>query len=169
MRIIGPIVLALAFVAAPLKAQDTRVASPDHVPPPATLDQVDWLVGQWTGTGVEGAQAHESWLSPSGGTMVGTFVQETDDGGIMFTEHMYLVEQDGSLAIKLKHFGPDLVGWEDKEGMVTFRLIALEDCAAYFSALTYRCDGDDGMVVAVRTDSDGPDIEELTFRFERQD
>ena len=48
-----------------------------------------------------------------------------------------------------------------------FRLVAVEDCAAFFSALTYRCDGDDGLVVAVRMKSEDDAVEELVFRFRR--
>lgn len=154
-------------------APETRVAEAGFESPAATIDQVDWLIGQWEGTGIGGAPAKESWLIPSGGTMVGTFVQETAEGGIMFTEHMYLMEEGGSLVVKLKHFNADLTGWEDKEGMVTFRLLSLEPCAAYFQALTFRCttpeEGEGGLMVAVRMKSEGPDVKELTFRFERNE
>jgi hypothetical protein len=51
--------------------------------------------------------------------------------------------------------------------MVTFRLLAAEPCALYFNALTYRCDGEGGMVVAVRMKSDAPTPQELVFRFRR--
>jgi len=56
-------------------AQETRVGEAGFVSPPATLDQVVWLVGQWNGDGIGGAPAMESWLPPTGRTMVGTFVQ----------------------------------------------------------------------------------------------
>lgn len=159
---------ALGLVAAgPLAAQETRVASEGQASPPATIAAADWLTGTWSGAGIGGAEAYESWLAPSGGTMVGTFVQETAEGGIMFSELMYLMEQDGSLVVKLKHFNPDLTGWEEKDGMVTFRLLAAEPCALYFSALTYRCDGEGGMVVAVRMKSDAPTPQELVFRFRK--
>lgn len=164
---IRPFLAAILLLSSPLAAQETRVAPEDHTPPPASIDQVDWLVGQWAGDGIGGAKAMESWLPPVGGTMVGTFVQAEGDGSVMFTEHMYLMEEDGSLVVKLKHFNPDLTGWEDKDGMVTFRLVALEDCAAYFSVLTYRCDGEDGLLVAVRMKSGDGDISELVFRFRR--
>lgn len=165
--------------APPAVAQDsspeTKIGEAGFESPAATLAQMDWLVGQWSGEGIGGAPAMESWLPPSGGTMVGSFVQTTQgEGGaeaILFTEHMYLSEQDGSLVVKLKHFNADLTGWEDKEGMVTFRLLALEPCAAYFQALTYRCttpeEGEGGLVVAVRMKSDKPEVQELKFRFDR--
>ena len=158
----------LLTAAAPLAAQETRVAPEGHVPPPATVDQAAWLLGDWVGTGINGAEAAESWLPASGGTMVGVFLQEKPDGSIMFTEHMYLSEEAGSLIVKLKHFNPDLTGWEEKDSMVRFRLLSIEPCAAYFSSLTYRCDGDDGLLVAVRMKSAGPEVEELVFRFKRR-
>ena len=162
------LVVPLLLAATALGAQETRVASEGHVPPPATLAEAAWLVGDWVGTGIGGAQASEVWLPPTGPTMVGLFVQEKPDGAIMFTEHMYLSEEAGSLMVKLKHFNPDLTGWEDKDGMVRFRLLAIEPCAAYFASLTYRCDGDDGLLVAVRMKSEGDKVNELVFRFKRR-
>ena len=164
---IGIAALAALAGGTPLKAQETRVGEPGFTSPPATVADAAWLIGQWSGAGIGGAEAHESWLAPSGTTMVGSFVQELADGSIMFTEHMYLMEEGGSLAVKLKHFNADLTGWEDKDGMVTFRLLASEPCALYFSALTYRCDGEGRIVVAVRMKSDKPEPQELLFRFQR--
>ena len=167
MRLRAVAVLALALTV-PLAAQETRVAPEGHVPPPAAIEQADWLVGDWVGTGIDGAEAAESWLPPSGDTMVGLFVQEKPDGGLMFTEHMYLAEEGGSLVLKLKHFNPDLTGWEEKDGMVRFRLLSIEPCAAYFSSLTYRCEAEGGLLVAVRMKSEGDAVEELVFRFKRR-
>ena len=158
-----------AMLAQPLAAQETRVAPEGHVPPPATIDQAEWLVGDWVGTGIEGERAAETWLPPSEGTMVGVFVQEQADGTILFTEHMYMAEEEGSLVLKLKHFNPDLTGWEEKDGMVRFRLLSMEPCAAYFSGLTYRCDDEGNLVVAVRMKSKGPEVQELVFTFKRRD
>ena len=168
------LILPLAFLmvlSLPAQSQEreiyTRVAEQGSASPAASIADVAWLQGVWIGEGIGGGAAMEDWLPPAGDTMVGTFVQETPEGGIMFTEHMYLMEEEGSLAVKLKHFNADLTGWEDKDGMVTFRLLALEDCAAYFQALTYRCDGDRGLLVAVRMRSDKPEPQELVFRFRR--
>lgn len=52
--------------------------------------------------------------------------------------------------------------------MVRFRLLSIAPCAAYFSGLTYRCDGEDGLLVAVRMKSDGDKVSELVFRFKRR-
>lgn len=173
----GIAIAAALVIFAPLSAHETRVigdndsAAADFESPPARLAQMDWLVGQWSGEGIGGAPAMESWLSPTGPVMVGTFVQTTasDDAapGIMFTEHMYLMEEGGTLVLRLKHFGADLTGWEEKDEMLTFRLVAIEPCAAYFNALTLRCADaskpGEGLVAAVRMQSGG----ELIFQFTR--
>lgn len=165
-RIVMPLIAAAS--AGPLAAQHTRVAAADHVPPPATIAEAAWLTGDWVGVGIDGAEAAESWLPASGGTMAGIFLQEKPDGTILFTEHMYLSEEGGSLMLKLKHFNPDLTGWEEKDGMVRFRFLSAEPCGIYFSALTYRCEGQDGLLVAVRMKSEGAKVEELVFRFRRR-
>ncbi len=161
----------LACLATQATAQETRVAEEGAVSPPASIGQMDWLIGQWSGTGIGGAPAHESWLPAVGTTMVGTFVQETGENAIRFSEHMYLMEEDGSLVLRLKHFNADLTGWEEKDDMLTFRLVAIEECAAFFHSLTLRCDdredGTRGLVAAVRMQSGGDQIQELIFRFER--
>lgn len=161
------VVLLCACVLTPsVHAQETRLGGEGFESPAARLDQMDWLVGQWSGEGIGGAPAMESWLPPTGDTMVGTFVQSTEEGGIRFTEHMYLMEEDGTLVLRLKHFNADLTGWEEKGDMLTFRLVAIEPCAAYFHALTLRCEDRDkpgvGLVAAVRMQSGG----ELLFRFD---
>ena len=169
-RVLGSALLAVLLAGGALAQEtelETRIGEKGFVSPPANLESLDWLVGQWEGAGIGGAPAMESWLPPVGGIMVGTFVQTEADGSIMFTEHMYLIEENGSLALKLKHFNADLTGWEEKDKMVTFRLIALEECAAYFNALTLRCADTDkpgeGLVAAVRMQSGG----ELLFRFNK--
>lgn len=170
------IAMAMLLLASPLAAQEiaapeTRTAPVDQAAPDATLAQMNWLVGQWHGDGIGGNPAMESWLPPVGGTMVGTFVQATDDGGILFTEHLYLMEEEGSVVLRLKHFNADLTGWEEQDAMLTFRLVEMADCAAYFRGLTLRCDkgenGEQGLVAAVRMSGSDGGSSELVFRFTR--
>lgn len=171
-RGIGAVLAACALAGTAIaedQKPETRLGEEGFESPPATLAQMDWLVGQWVGEGIQGAPAMESWLPPMGGTMVGTFVQETADGAIMFSEHMYIVSHGGTLALKLKHFNDDLTGWETKDEMLTFRLVGIEPCAAYFNALTLRCADPEkpgeGLVAAVRMKSDKPEPQELVFTF----
>ena len=169
-RVIGAGVTALALASTALAQEakpETRVGEEGFESPPASFEQVEWLVGQWSGDGIGGAPAMESWLPPTGPTMVGTFVQQTSEGEIQFTEHLYLMAEEGTLVLRLKHFNADLTGWEEKDDMLTFRLVAIEPCAAYFHALTLRCADPEkpgeGLVAAVRMRSGN----ELLFKFKR--
>jgi hypothetical protein len=167
MRLLLPI--AMLVSSSGLSAQETRGAQPGEASPPARVAQMDWLVGHWHGTGIDGHAATESWLPATGNTMVGTFVQADAGGEILFTEHMYLREEDGSLVLQLKHFNPDLTGWEAQGDSVSFPLLALEPCRAQFAGLTIRCDGPDALVIAVRVSEAEGSAGELVFRYARMD
>ncbi|MEL6486883.1 MAG: DUF6265 family protein [Pseudomonadota bacterium] len=174
MRAIGAFVAgaALAF-GAPLAANDgaeTRAMPEGSESPPASADQLDWLVGDWAGPGVRGHRATETWTAPYGGTMVGTFVQTNEDGSIRFTEHMYIRPVGDSLEIAIKHFNPDLTGWEEKNEAERYQLVAIEECAAFFDTFTIRCDDKadpaKGIVIAVAVgEDDGGKTRELVFRY----
>ena len=165
MRFLVPALLMLC--ALPAAAQETRQAEGGATPPPAQIEDLHWLVGHWEGEGIGGNPSTESWLAPFGNAMIGTFVQSDGDDSVMFTEHMQILERDDSLVLLIKHFNPDLTGWEEKDDVVAFPLVALEDCAAFFAGLTMRCAGSTGLFIAVRMHSDPAETEELVFEFTR--
>jgi len=133
--------------------------------PPATLDDVAWLQGQWRGPALGGV-AEEFWMEPIGGAMPGIF-RVAVDGEVLFYEMFALTEHEGSLVLRLKHFNQDMTGWEDKEEMVRFRLAHVEDGLIQFSSLTYRLVSDDRMLVHVAVRQDDGELEELEFVFMR--
>lgn len=152
MRLI--IMLAALFLPSQLSAQDVRSLG-EATSPPATLDEIAWLAGSWQGSGL-GGESHESWLPPVHGQMAGIFHQ-SNDTGLQFYEILQVVERDGSLVLRLKHFNPDLSGWEDNSAgsALEFPLVAVEEDAAYFSGLTYERIGDDRLLIHLRLHSDG--------------
>jgi hypothetical protein len=118
--------------------------------PKATLEDIRLLVGHWRGEFL-GAIADEVWLPPDGGSMLGVFRLYKDDR-VLFYEIMIAVEEDGSVSLKLKHFHSDLIGWEEKDEMVTFRLVKAKKNTLWFEGLTYR-KGEDGSLrgfIAIR-------------------
>jgi hypothetical protein len=109
--------------------------------PGATFDDVSWLVGSWSGDAF-GGTFEETWNPPSVGSMVG-FFKLYDDDQVAFYELLLLVEEAGSLSLKVKHFNADFTAWEDKEDYVTFRFVKAEDNAIHFSGISfYRIDAD---------------------------
>ena len=161
--------LMLACLAAPLAAQEVRSAPEGHVPPRATTAGLGWLTGRWVGEGIGGAPAQEVYSAPAGGSIAGHFVQEDGEGGVAFFEILQIAEVDGSLVYRLKHFGPDLAGWEEKDEVQSFPLIAIEDGALNFDGLTVRRDGEDGLLAAVLVREDDGGVEEYVFRYRRAD
>ncbi len=133
--------------------------------PPATLADVAWLEGHWRGPGLGGI-SEEFWMEPSGGAMPGVF-RTVADGEVIFYEMFALTEHEGSLVLRLKHFNPDMTGWEDKEEMVTFRLAHVEPGLIQFNSLTYRLETDDSMRIHVAIRRGDGRLEELEFALSR--
>ncbi len=107
--------------------------------PPATLENVSWLVGSWSGEAF-GSTFEEVWNPPSAGSMIGLW-KLLNDGQVVFYEIMLLVEEEGSLSLKVKHFNADFTAWETKEDFVRFRFVKYETDAVHFEGLSfYRID-----------------------------
>ena len=115
----------------------------DFKGPRVTLADFAWFEGNWAGTGL-GGNCDETWSRPAGGAMMGMFRYLKGDA-VVFYEFLTLVEQDNTVVLKLKHFNPDLTGWEEKGDFVTFRLLTLTPTDAFFDGLTFTRVGSDGM------------------------
>ena len=124
-----------------LRTENTyRLDDPDNRPA-ATLADVSWLVGSWTGEAF-GDTFEEVWNPPSAGSMVGMFKLMKGER-VAFYELMLLVEDEGSLSLKVKHFHEDFTAWEEKEDYITFRLVKVDDNAVHFSGLSFHRINDD--------------------------
>lgn len=157
--------LALLFVAPLAFAAETRTATPDHVPPPAKIEDLAWLAGEWIGPGISG-EARETYSTPTGGAIAGHFVQ-MGAKGVLFYEIMTIVAVGGSLEYRLKHFNADLTGWEEKAEVRSFPLVAREGDAWYFDGLTVRRDGADGLIGAVNARFKDGTQKEFVLRYKR--
>lgn len=133
------------------------------VSPPATIEDLAWIAGHWRGEGL-GGQSEEIIAPPLGGQITGMFRQTKADGSLMFYEFYHFAERDGSLVMRIKHFNPDLTGWEEKNESEEFALVAIEDGAVYFDGLTFAMTGEYQLGSAVRAGEAG---EVLQFRYTR--
>ena len=106
----------------------------DTAAPQATIDDVSWISGSWSGQAM-GSRFEETWNPPSAGTMVGMFkfIKEEE---VAFYEILTIVEQGGTLMLRLKHFSPGLEGWEEKEKSIEFPLVSVSQSEARFDGLT---------------------------------
>ena len=167
MRNVAILLVLMVTVAGPSLAQspltENTLALDDstHMPP-ASIHDLAWLAGHWRGEFLDGV-ADEVWAPPSAGSMMGMF-RLVQDSAIVFYELMTIVEDGGTLVLKLKHFNPDLSGWEEKDDHVAFSLVRLGERAAYFEGLTFkRVPGDvlRGYLAMHR----GDDVREAAFTY----
>lgn len=155
--------LALASEAQTLRTAHTYKLDDPQRRPAASIDDVAWLAGSWQGEAF-GDEFEEVWNPPSAGSMVGMF-KLLDADEVKFYELMLLVEDEGSLSLKVKHFSPDFKAWEDKEDYVTFRLVKLEPDAVHFSGLSFHRTGPNELRAYLAMREDGAlREEELVYR-----
>ncbi len=132
--------------------------------PAARASDLDWLAGQWQGEGL-GGQCEESWLPAVGGTLIGSF-RLADDGVPVFYEFLAITEDAGSLTFRVKHFNPDMTGWEEKDETMDFLLVEVGENEAYFDGLTLRRTGSKLEIFLSMKGEDGT-VREEPFVFER--
>jgi hypothetical protein len=162
MRALIAITLA---VSTPAAAQNTRSLE-GRPSPPASLDQLAWLAGSWVGTGM-GGQVTETYSAPLGGRITGHFAMADGKGGIAFTEIVDYVPLGRSLAYRVRHFDPDMTGWEDETRKpVVFPLVAVEKDRWFFDGMTLERTGPDAMTMWVRI-ADGGASKDIPFRLTR--
>lgn len=157
------LLLGLLLTSPILRAQDVLRLAEGETSPPATLQDLRWLVGHWVGTGL-GGTCDEVWLPAMDNTMPGVF-RYVKDGTLVFSEYMMIEHKDGTLKVRLKHFNRDLSPWEEKDKWVEFKLVKIENQTAYFHGLTYQRTGDTLVIKLSLRSAAGAKIEE--FRFTR--
>jgi Domain of unknown function (DUF6265) len=143
-------------------SQDILHLPADGKPGKGTLKQIEWLAGYWTGTGL-GGDCEELWMPASDNGLHGVF-RFSEKGKLQFTEYMVLEEKEGSLRVRIKHFGGGVNPWEEKEKWVDFQLVKIEGQTAWFNGLTYIRKGDVLVVKLAMKSGDKSYVEEFMFR-----
>jgi hypothetical protein len=143
----------------------TRKLAPGAKSPQATLADMAWLAGHWVGPAF-GGEAEEIWSPPKAGAMMGMY-RLMRDGKPVFYELLTLVEESGSLILRLKHFNPDLTGWEEKLQTIDFRLVGRAEGIVQFDGMSFHRDGDDRMTVYLAIEGKDSAVHEEAFSYAR--
>lgn len=162
-------VLASVTIPAAVAQDDLQVLASADVPDRQAVDIEDlsWLAGRWVGRGFGGARVEEVWTLPVNGSMTGSFRLDRDDAPGFYEFFVLAPGDDGLLELRLKHFHPDLRGWETKDEFVRFPLLKVEGRQAFFDGLTFsRAAYGGGLQVAVSVTGPSGDahVERLDFR-----
>lgn len=147
-----------------VSAQETLQLSEGQQSPKASLNDVSWITGHWTGEAF-GGKAEEIWSEPMGESMMFVF-RLVKDGKVSFYEIGHIQKLDQSLVLQLKHFDGNLRGWEERDETIDFKLVKLERNKAYFEGLTMERINKDQMNVYVLIEQDGK-TEEIVFEYKR--
>lgn len=130
--------------------------------PTAKISDLDWYVGRWIGKGF-GGDLEENFGPAMGNSMVGSF-RMVQDGTPIFYEFIAIIEENGTLAYKVKHFNPDLTGWEAKDKYVTFPLVKMGENEVWFDGLTIKREGDATILYLALKEEGKVSEEKLTMR-----
>lgn len=182
------LLLALAFAPAPVHAQSVatttvapiprltapqpvnpramiRLKTPEQTAPRASLADVAWLQGHWIGSMPEGP-VEQFNLSPVFGHMPG-FVRAITPKNVMFYEISLIAQVGDSISVRVKHFTPELEGWEAREAYIDRPLVERDSRNLYFDGITYSRTGPDTYVVYFLNRSGAEERDTLVVPFKR--
>jgi hypothetical protein len=152
--------------------RQTPAAAP--VPAKATVDQLAWVTGAWTGKlGERTIEQH--WSAPLAGSIVAMYRSILGNRPTLY--ELLAIEQDGDgVALRIKHFAPGagLVGQEAKDESANHALVRLDGRTAVFEALapasptqiTFTSPGPDTLNITVSRQRDGKPVS-TEFRYSR--
>jgi hypothetical protein len=137
----------------------------------ATLQDVAFIAGRWGGE-MDGGKTQEWWSAAEGDGMLGMF-RYVKDGRSVFYELMSIDQTTDGPVLRLRHFGPGLVAWEEKDGATSWPLVELAVGRAVFEVpdgrkrLTYHRASDRTMTITLEELEGGAwKSQPFTFRLE---
>lgn len=96
----------------------------------ARPDDLGWLAGTWVGH-VGDDVVEEHWNPLRGGMLLGTF-RWVREGRVRFYEIEAIEPEADGVVLRVKHFDPGLVGWEERDAPHEFVLVESDDRGAVF-------------------------------------
>ncbi|MCC6164388.1 MAG: hypothetical protein IT182_13645 [Acidobacteria bacterium] len=168
-RLLGPAALLVLLAASPSVAQDAAIGTAPAAA--ATIQQVGFIAGQWTGT-LGDRHIEQHWMAPAATSMVAVYrnVQGTEPR----LYELLAIEQEGDgLVLRIKHFapGPGLAGRQPQAESVNHRLVKVEGRTAVFegtgpnpSRVTFTRKAPDALDIIVARNANGK-LTETVFAY----
>ena len=86
---------------------------------------------------------------------------------VVFYEIEAITEENNTIILRLKHFGSDLKGWEEKDETVDFRLVKVTEDKVFFEGFTFERISKDEINMYVVIGHDDGSQEEVKFNYLR--
>lgn len=156
---------------ATMHAQASGLSAP---PVKATVDQLAWVAGAWTGT-LSDRTIEQHWSAPLGGSIIAMYRSIQANRATLY--ELLALEQDGEgVVLRIKHFapGPGLVGQEAKDESRNHSLISLDGRTAVFEApaaggpvrITFRSPDPGALNITLARQRDGAPVT-TEFKYKR--
>lgn len=98
----------------------------------AHVKDLAFMAGTWT-LHHEWGDMEEFWGPPMGDNMVSSY-RCVKEGKIQFYEFVVIEQVNGLPVMKMRHFNPGNIGWEEKDKPLTYKLIALSKARVVFQS-----------------------------------
>ena len=130
-------VSSVAKAEAPPQIPDVLFAKENAQPAKASLSDLDWIVGLWEGEVFGGIVEHRIMAAHKGHMpgIVRLRAAETDD--VSMYELSSFIQTDETITYRIRHFGADLVAFQEPNDFIDRPLIKFEDGIAYFDGITF--------------------------------
>ena len=99
-------------------------------PQKADIKDLQFISGQWT-LQHEWGDMEETWSLPQGNSMMCSY-RCVKDGKVVFYEFIVIEQTDSVPVMRLRHFSPGSIGWEEKDAPHLYPLVLLERNKAQF-------------------------------------
>ena len=95
-----------------------------------TLSDITWITGIWRGE-EDGTVIEEIWSGVEGSNLMGMF-RFVKGGNPRFYEFMTIGADSAGIGLDIKHFDPDMTGWEERDASERFVLDQVTGWKAVF-------------------------------------
>lgn len=133
------------------------------------IKDLSFMAGDWVTTG-EWGDMEENWSEPYGNSMMCSY-RCVKDGKVVFYEFIVIEQTADGPVMKLRHFSPGNIAWENKEDPYEYPLMYLDENVARFerpdkkTSLTFqRISVDSLTVILERQDKSGNWVQD-EFRY----
>jgi hypothetical protein len=121
--------------------------------PVKKIKDLAFMAGKWVTSSAWG-DMEENWSEPVGNSMMCAY-RCMKDGKVIFYEFIVIEQTDSGPVMKLRHFSPGNIGWEEKDKPYEYPLMFLEPDRARFerpdkkTALTFHRTAKDKLLVVL--------------------
>ncbi len=142
--------------AASVLAQSTKSAAD------VKLEDLSFICGHNRGE-LDGTIIDEHWSEVGGDTMIGMF-RQIKNGKAQMYEFLTIEQTASGPVLRLKHFDPGLIGWEEKAQAYTYPLVSWKPNEAIFerpdktTRLSFRSTGKNTLEVVLERTGKKPEV-----------